>query len=152
MRTSLLICRQQLYLHNCTMSLGCFRVNCQIIKMKCTSLIQYREFKLCDKGLISHVLPMRHHHFMKASYLKRVNICCHNPLINASRVFRKFMRRQVHLDSVVLYIVSFKGPFAFENVLSSLWPFFCSVVNGLSFKYGLLFLFHFFFSIQTCCA
>jgi hypothetical protein len=50
----------------------------------------------------------------------------------------------VHLDSVVLYIVLFKGSVTFENVLSSLWPFFSSVVNGLSFKYGLLFLFLFF--------
>lgn len=43
----------------------------------------------------------------------------------------------MHLDSV-LYILSFKGSDTFENVLSSLWPFFCSVVNGLNgFKYGL---------------
>lgn len=87
--TSLLICGQQLYLHHCTMSAGCCQVHCQIIKIKYTCLIQYSEFKLCDKGLTPYVLSMRHHHFMKASCLKTVNICCHNPLINISRVFRK---------------------------------------------------------------
>lgn len=149
--TSLLICGQQLYLHNCTMSPRCFQVHLQIIKMKCACLIQYCEFKLCDKGLIPRVLSVRHRHFMTASYLKTVDISCYIVLINTSRIFRKFMRRQVHLDSDVLYIVSFKGSVTFENVLSSLWPFFCSV-NELIIRYELLFLFHYFLNIQARCA